>query len=122
MKTRSPDEPPRQGLPPPPAPTARDANPWQMSSAPAGDMHPPRQPRAPGRAGRPSPPANGPARRKRGVPWFMLLVLFAIIGTGVQMVIRALAEGDLETAMGALVVFAVVAVVTLGRIMSRRKS
>lgn len=48
-------------------------------------------------------------------------MLFFIIGTGVQMAIRALAEGDVRTAAGALVIFAVVAIVALGRLVKRRR-
>jgi hypothetical protein len=47
-------------------------------------------------------------------------MLFAIAGTGVQIAIRALAEGDVETAIGALVILAVVAVVALRRILKAK--
>jgi hypothetical protein len=119
MKTRMSDQQPGHGLPPPPAPTARDANPWPMSSTPTG--MPPRHPRAPVR--RPSSPvsAAGAARPRRALPWIPLVVLFFILGTGVQMAIRALSEGDVETAAGALVILAVVALVALGRLVKRRR-
>lgn len=48
-------------------------------------------------------------------------MLFFILGTGIQMAIRALSEGDVETAAGALVILAVVAVVALSRLLKRRK-
>ena len=51
-----------------------------------------------------------------------LLVLFFILGTGVQMAIRALSEGDVETAAGALVILAIVAVVAVSRLVRRRRS
>lgn len=121
MKTRTPDQQRGHGLPPPPAPTARDANPWPMSSAPTGTQPPPRQPRASGRRPQPQSPAGPAARRKRALPWVPLLVLFFIIGTGVQMAIRALAEGDIETAAGALVILALVAIVALSRMVKRRR-
>jgi hypothetical protein len=121
MKTRTSDQQPGHGLPPPPAPTARDANPWPMSSTPTGMPPPPRHPRASGR--RPSPPvsAGGAARPRRALPWIPLVVLFFILGTGVQMAIRALSEGDVETAAGALVILAVVALVALGRLVKGRR-
>jgi hypothetical protein len=55
------------------------------------------------------------------LPWIPLVVLFFILGTGVQMAIRALSEGDVETAAGALVILAVVALVALGRLVKRRR-
>lgn len=121
MKTRTPDPQLGHGLPPPPAPTARDANPWPMSSSPAGTQPSPEHPRARGGRLRRRSPAGAAARRQRALPWIPLLVLFFIIGTGVQMAIRALAEGDVETAAGALVIFAVVAIVALRRIVNRRR-
>ena len=93
-----------------------------MSSAPAGTQPSPRQPRASGKRPQPQPPAAASARRKRALPWIPLLVLFFILGTGVQMAIRALSEGDVETAAGALVILAVAAVVALSRLVKRRRS
>jgi hypothetical protein len=90
MKTRSSDEQIRHGLPPPLAPTASDANPWQMSSPPAGSKPEPRHPRA--------------RRLARSLPWIPLMSLFAVAGTGVQTAIRALWSGEVETAIGALVI------------------
>jgi len=62
----------------------------------------------------------GQNARSRSLPWIPLLVLFAIVGTGVQMAVRAMWEGDVETAIGALVVFAMVAAVALRRILKSR--
>jgi len=119
MKNRSSDAQPGQGLPPPPAPTSRGANPWSMSPGAGGQQPEARHPRARGRL-RPGSPKPGAAGGQRRTPWIPLLILFAIAGTGVQMAIRALVEGDVETAIGALVIFAVVAVVALRRILKRR--
>jgi len=118
MKTRSSDEQVRNGLPPPPAPTANDANPWQMSSPAAGTKTGPRHPRA--RGWPPTPRMPGQRARSRSLPWIPLLVLFVIVGTGVQMGIRAMWEGDVETAIGALVILAMVAAVALRRIFKSR--
>lgn len=120
MKTRSSEARPGHGLPPPPAPTAPDANPWQMSSGGEVKRHEPRHPRAPGWPPVPRPPAPGPKDRRRGLPWFPLAVLLVILGTGVRTAIRALEDGDVEKAAGALVIFAVVVVVALHRILKRR--
>jgi hypothetical protein len=120
MKTRSSDEQVRQGLPPPPAPTASDANPWQMSPPAGGSKREPRHRAAPGWPPAPRTPGQRARRRSRSL-WVPLLILFTIAGTGVQMVIRALAEGDFETAIGALVILAVVAVVALRRILKNRE-
>ena len=62
----------------------------------------------------------GQRTRPRSLPWIPLLVLFTIVGTGVQMAIRAMWEGDVETAIGALVIFAMVAAVALRRIFKRK--
>jgi len=50
-----------------------------------------------------------------------LLVLFSIVATGVQVAIRALWAGDVETAIGALVIVAVVAIVAVRRILKTRR-
>lgn len=120
MKTRSSDEQVRQGLPPPPAPTASDANPWQMSPPSGGSKHEARHPRAPGGPPAPRTPGQRTRRRSSSLPWLPLLILFAIVGTGMQTAIRALWEGEVEKAIGALVIFAVLAVVALRRILKRR--
>lgn len=48
------------------------------------------------------------------------MILFAIVATGVQSAIRALQEGDVERAIGALVIFAVVVAVGLRRMLKKR--
>jgi hypothetical protein len=121
MKTRPSDRQREPGLPPPPAPTARDANPWPISSAPTGTQPPPGQPRAPGGRLRRRPPAAVAARRKRASPWVPLLVLVFIAGTGVQMAIRAFAGGDIEAAAGALVIIAFVAIIALRRAVKKSR-
>jgi hypothetical protein len=120
MKTRTSEQQPGHGLPPPPAPTARDANPWPMSSGAGAKRHEPRHPRAPGWPPQPRASQPGTAGRRPATPWIPLLILFFVLGTGLQVAIRALAEGDVETAIGALVVCAAVAVVAVGRIFRRR--
>jgi hypothetical protein len=55
------------------------------------------------------------------LPWIPLLILFAILGTGVQTAIRALWEGDVERAIGALVILAVVVVFALRRMLKRKE-
>ena len=114
-KTRSPDAQSPPGLPPPPAPPSRDANPWPMSAPAGSGTHVPRHPRAAGWPPAPRTPTDSAARRPRRLPWIPLLILFAILATGVQTAIRALWEGDVERAIGALVIFAVVAVVARPR-------
>jgi len=90
-----------------------------MSPGAGGRQPESRHPRPRGRV-RPGSQKPGPSGRHRRTPWIPLLILFAIVGTGVQMAIRALVEGDVETAIGALVIFAVVAVVASRRILKRR--
>jgi len=49
------------------------------------------------------------------------MILLAVAGTGVQTAIRALWKGEVETAIGALVILAVVAVVALRRILKKKE-
>jgi len=121
MKTRSSNEQARHGLPPPPAPTASDANPWQMSSPAAGSTRGPRHPRSPGWPPTPRTPGQPGRQRPRSRLWIPLLVLFAFLGSGVQTAIRALRQGEAESAIGALVVLAVVAVFAVRRMLTRRR-
>lgn len=96
MKTRPADDQRNQGLPPPPAPTSRDANPWSLSTQAKGAR--------PGR------------RRVRGMP---LAIMVVIAGAGVQQSLAALEEGDVTAAIGGLVIVLFVVFVAL-RIALRR--
>lgn len=120
MKTRTSDQQPGHGLPPPPAPTARDANPWQMSSGAGGSRPEPRGAGEPGWPPLRGAPRRSPAAREPRTPWIPLLILLAVLGAGVRTAIDALSEGDVETAIAALVIFAVVAVVGLRRLLKQR--
>jgi hypothetical protein len=103
MKTRASDGQRGDGLPAPPAPTARDANPWPMSQGAGGQAREPRHPRAPGRPPRRGSPKLGPAGGKRRIPWIPLLYLFAIAGVVIQFAIQALWRDDVEAAIAAIV-------------------
>jgi hypothetical protein len=120
MKIRSSDQQPGQGLPPAPAPTARDANPWQMSAGAGGKQHEPRHPRAPGWPPRPRTPQQVAASRKQGMPWIPLLILFFIAGTVMQFAVQALRHGDFEAAVAAILMLLLVAFVALRRIRKGR--
>jgi hypothetical protein len=121
MKPRSPDEQVRHALPPPPAPTARDANPWPVSAQAGGTRAEARPARAPRSTPAPRTPGQRAGRRPRSLPWVPLLILFAIAGAGVQEAIRALEEGDVAAAIGALVILAVVAIFALRRILKNKE-
>lgn len=120
MKVRPRGESSSAGLPPPPAPPARDANPWQMPQGVDGQQREPRHPRAP----RGSPPGRvprqAPAARRRGKTWAPLLILFVVAGTVMQLAIRALHDGDVEGAVGAIVMLMMVAFVVVRRVMKRK--
>ncbi len=92
-----------------------------MSSPAAGSRPGPRHPRSPDRPPTPRTPEQPARRRSRSLPWIPLLILFAIVATGVQSAIRALQEGDVERAIGALVIFAVVVAVGVRRILKKRE-
>lgn len=119
MKTRPPDAAARPGLPPPPAPTARDANPWSMSPEAVVTPRTRPHPRAPDRPrGAVEATGKDPRRapRTRLVP---LAVLLFVAGLGVQMVLVALERGEWEGAIGALVMLAMVALMVV-RALRRR--
>ena len=108
------------GLPPPPAPPARDANPWRMPQGDRGRQSESRQ--APAPAGSPARrlPRPVPADRRRNRRWAPLLILFFVAGTAVQLAVRALRDGDVEAAVVALVMLTMVAIVVVRRLRKRR--
>jgi hypothetical protein len=125
MKTRSRDATTTPGLPPPPAPTSRDANPWSI-----GEVHaPPRtgippSAKAPADApGRPSrfptkPPGSiRPRRRVAAVP---LVILGFIAMTAIGLVADALESGDLQGAIGPIFAVVFVAFMIFRLLRSRR--
>jgi len=113
MKTRTREAGGPNALPPPPAPTARDANPWTLPAGDAPATRVPRHPRAPNwpegtpEHRRVSP--ESPVRR----PWVPLAVLGFVAATGVQMALLAFARGDVESAVGALLLLGMVLLVAV---------
>ena len=110
----------RSGLPPPPAPTARDANPWKLSSPPEAAPHEPRHPRAPGWPPAPRPARDPTSHRSGRLPWIPFLILFFIGASGVQLAIRAIEAGEVESAVGALVIVGMVAFMAVRRLAAKR--
>lgn len=120
MKTKPPGAHDKSTLPPPPAPPARDANPWTISDVPG--------------AGRATGPRGEPVRRRRFEPdlsrarpgrerpvrFMPLAVLLFIAGAGVNLALQALREGNVEAAIGALVVVGLVAFVLVRRLVARK--
>lgn len=96
MKTRSADDQHTRGLPPPPAPTSSDANPWSLST-----------------------PAKSAQPGRRRVRWVPLAILVVIASAGVQQSVGALEEGDVNAAIGGLVIVLFVVFVAL-RVVLRR--
>jgi len=119
MKTRSPETAQQSGLPPPPAPTARDANPWPMTAPPEAKQHA-SQPRVPGRKGGSRSPDKTVAHRERRSHWIPLAILVFVAGAGVQQAIKAIGEGDVETAIVALVFVAMAAFVLMRRVKRKK--
>jgi hypothetical protein len=129
MKTRSRDATTTPGLPPPPAPTSRDANPWSIGEGPAPDRTGiPPSARASAKAsaevpGRPrrfptKPPGSiGPRRRVTAVP---LVILGFIAMTAIGLVADALESGDLEGAIGPIFAVVFVAFMIFRLLRSRR--
>jgi hypothetical protein len=109
MKTRNRDANTTPGLPPPPAPTSRDANPWSMAEARAPDRK--GQPPAAAKPGRPTrfptkPPGSVEPRRRPVVP---LVILAFVAATALGLVADALRSGSFEEAIGPVVTVVFVA-------------
>lgn len=109
MKTRNRDTNTTPGLPPPPAPTSRDANPWSMAEARAPD----RKGQSPSAAtpSRPTrfptkPPSRVEPRRRPVVP---LVILAFMAATAIGLVADALRSGSFEEAIGPVVTVVFVA-------------
>ncbi len=119
MKTRSPGSEPSHSLPPPPAPPAADANPWSLSPPSPDTRTVSSRPQAPGRPPLPRPSPEQVARRPRRSPWAPLIILLVIGAIGLQVVIRAIWAGDIEAAVVALAIVAMVAFIAVRRL--RRK-
>jgi hypothetical protein len=126
MKTRSRDTTTTTpGLPPPPAPTSRDANPWSMGEVHAPDRGgiPPAaqaQPKAPERQRRfPVKPPETTKGRRRGaaVP---LVILAFIAMTAIGLVADALESGNLAEAIGPVVAVVFVAFMIVRQLRRRR--
>ena len=103
MKTRNRDANTTPGLPPPPAPTSRDANPWPMGETQVPDRK--GQPSAAPTPRRPNrfptqPPSSVEPRRRPVVP---LVILAFIAMTAIGLVADALKSGSLEDAIGPIV-------------------
>jgi hypothetical protein len=125
MKTRSRDATTTPGLPPPPAPTSRDANPWSI-----GEVHAPQRTgippsaKAPAEApGRPrrfptQPPGTlKPRRRAAAVP---LVILAFIAMTAIGLVVDAFESGQLEEAIGPIIAIVFVAFMIFRQLRRRR--
>jgi hypothetical protein len=115
MKTRSRDTTTTTpGLPPPPAPTSRDANPWSMGEVHAPDRAgiPPAakaQPQAPERPRRfPAKPPDTRKPRRRGAA-LPLVVLSFIAMIAIGLVADALESGNLAEAIGPVIAVVFVA-------------
>lgn len=121
MKTRSRDATTTPGLPPPPAPTSRDANPWSM-----GETHAPERSGIPGSAKAPvrphrfptrSPETIEPRRRPAAVP---LVILAFIAMTAIGLVADALESGKLAEAIGPILAVVFVAFMIFRQLRGRR--
>ena len=132
MKTRSRDPDTTHGLPPPPAPTARDANPWTLgggekprAAAPPGvppampSGVPPASP--PGKPHRPRFPARQVEHPKPRRPPVVALMIFAVVAlVPLGAALRALAAGATEDAIGPLIAVGFIAFMAWRALRSRR--
>ena len=106
---RAPDHPTTSKLPPPPAPIARDANPWPMPQRQGETRERAKRPRI---ARQPLPPPPDPIRSSRhGLSRFVPMVVFlAILGSVASGALKALGRGDRLGAFIPLIVLGVAAV------------
>jgi len=120
MKTKFPGATDKPTLPPPPAPTARDANPWTISDVPgAGRASAPQAPTGRRRRFEPDRSRARPGH-ERPARFMPFAVLIFIAGAGVNLALQALREGNVEAAIGALVVVGLVAFVLVKRLVARK--
>jgi hypothetical protein len=130
MKTRTPAATGTPGLPPPPAPVSRDANPWPMATKPeavkprlAIPEAAPRERAEPGAVRRRHSRAGAEgaaARREPRLRWLPAMILVAVAGTALRVGVEALEAGDVESAVGALVMGAMVAFVAWRQFAGKR--
>ncbi len=105
-----------QGLPPPPAPTARDANPWPVESEPGvGPTDRPFGRRAT-RARTPNP-----VKRSSAAPRLAVAIAVALLVLGVVF-LRLRAGGDIQDLAGVLFGLVVLVLFAVGRTSSGRRS
>jgi len=129
MKTRDRDPKPAHGLPPPPAPPARDANPWTIShtGSPGSDALPGAARSVPGGSGpaaarRPRFPVRQVPQPKPRKPSIVPLAIFAIaVLIPLGAAVRALGAGALAEAIGPLFALLFIAFIAI-RILRRRRS
>lgn len=125
MKTRQRDTRTTTGLPPPPAPPARDANPW-----PIGHRDDPREAgrgaSAPGAAARrrrratrfatQPPPSIKPRRRPLGALFILVFIVVSVIGVAV----RVLETGRIEEVIPTLLAVLFMAIMVWRSLKGRR--
>lgn len=106
---QAPDHPPATSrLPPPPAPVARDANPWPMPGGPGT----PRLARAdrPPPARQPLPSSAPPSSSRHGLSRIVPIAVFlAVLGSIASGAFEALRRGDRIGAIVPLIVLGIVA-------------
>jgi len=129
MKTRDRDNKSANGLPPPPAPPARDANPWTVSSDGLSDAGrrpggPPGAPvdllsRTTGQKRFPVRQVPQPKPRKPSIVPLAIFAIAVLIPLGAA--VRALGAGALAEAIGPLFALLFIAFIAI-RILRRRRS
>lgn len=121
MKTRNRDANITPGLPPPPAPTSRDANPWPM-----GEGHSPSRTGIPASAKAPARPHRFPTKSPETIeprrrPAFVPLAILAFVAvTAIGLIADALESGNVEEAIGPIVAVVFVAFMLWRQLRDRR--
>ena len=119
MKTSQRETGTKAGLPPPPAPPSRDANPWTMSGPDDPRAHGPGVLREPGRQRRfPVKPVSPVQPRKR--PVVPMLIFAFIAALAIAGAVRALEWRGVEAAAGPILLVAFVLFIFLRRRRKRR--
>ena len=124
MRTKQRESSGTPGLPPAPAPPARDANPWPMSaqSEAASKRHPRVREavsKAASRRDQPGVNASPPAGGQR-LSWLPYLMLVFVVATSLRIAIEAFEAGNVEAAIGPLVAIAFAAFFIWRRTRRRR--
>jgi len=127
MKTKQRESSENPGLPPPPAPTSRNANPWSISAQTGRSQAGPAAPRPLARHPKAShapraPHVPGMPRKADGpIQWIPVVILLFVMGAALATAVQLLSAGDVAGALGPLFAAGFAAMMALRWVRKRRQ-